>query len=42
LTAEEANAMWAGVARAVDSWRVMAKGLGMRPTDIVDFDRAFP
>lgn len=41
LTAEEANAMWAEVARAVDSWRVMAKGLGMRPTDIVDFDRAF-
>lgn len=41
LTAEEANAMWAEVARAVDSWRVMAKGLGMQPTDLVDFDRAF-
>ncbi|MFD4837105.1 type II toxin-antitoxin system HipA family toxin [Achromobacter sp. NPDC058515] len=41
LDAEEAAAIWAEVARAVDSWRPVAKGLGMRGTDLVDFDPAF-
>lgn len=41
LDAEEAAVIWAAVAQAVDSWRVVAKGLGMRSTDLVDFEPAF-
>lgn len=41
LDAAAAAAIWAEVAQAVDGWRVMAKGLGMRGTDLVDFEPAF-
>ncbi|MDS1138932.1 HipA domain-containing protein [Pusillimonas sp. SM2304] len=41
LGAEEATSIWAEVAQAVDSWRLVAKGLGMRGTDLVDFEPAF-
>lgn len=41
LDAEEAAAIWAEVARAVESWRIVAKGLGMQSSDLVDFEPAF-
>lgn len=41
LDAEGAAAIWTEVARAVDGWRVVAKGLGMQGTDLVDFEPAF-
>lgn len=41
LDAEQAAAIWAEVAQALESWRVVAKGLGMRGTDLVDFEPAF-
>lgn len=41
LGTEEAAAIWTEVAQAVDNWRVVAKGLGMRGTDLVDFEPAF-
>lgn len=41
LDAEQAAAIWAEVAQALESWRVVAKGLGMRRTDLVDFEPAF-
>lgn len=41
LDADEAAAIWAEVAQALDSWRLVAKGLGMRGTDLVDFEPAF-
>lgn len=41
LDAGKAAAIWAEVSQAVDSWRVVAKGLGMRGTDLVDFGPAF-
>ena len=41
LDATEAEAIWAEVALAVSSWRSVAKGLGMRSTDLVDFESAF-
>lgn len=41
LDAKEAAAIWTEVAQVVDSWRVVAKGLGMRGTDLVDFEPAF-
>jgi serine/threonine-protein kinase HipA len=41
LDADEAAAIWAEVAQALDSWRMVAKGLGMRGTDLVDFEPAF-
>ncbi|TAL83598.1 MAG: type II toxin-antitoxin system HipA family toxin [Candidimonas sp.] len=41
LGVEEATSIWTEVAQAVDSWRLVAKGLGMRGTDLVDFAPAF-
>lgn len=41
VNAEEAAAIWTEVARAVAGWRVVAKGLGMRGTDLADFAPAF-
>ena len=41
LNIEEAAAIWAEVAQAVDNWRNVAKALGMRGTDLVDFEPAF-
>lgn len=41
LSTEEAVATWAEVAQAVDGWRLVAKGLGMRSTDLIDFESAF-
>ncbi len=41
LGAEEAYAIWTQVAQAVDSWRLVAKSLGMRGTGLVDFEPAF-
>jgi len=40
LDAEEAAAIWSKVAQAVNGWRAMAKRLGMRGTDLVDFEPA--
>jgi len=40
LDAEQAAAIWMEVAQAVDRWRVVAKGLGMHGTDLVDFEPA--
>ncbi|MGB3289655.1 MAG: HipA domain-containing protein [Burkholderiaceae bacterium] len=41
LNAEDAAAIWTEVAQAVNGWRAVAKGLGMRSTDLVDFEPAF-
>jgi serine/threonine-protein kinase HipA len=41
LDAEEAAAIWTEVAQAVDGWRAVAKGLGVRGTDLVGFAPAF-
>lgn len=41
LGAHEASAIRREVAQAVESWRLTAKGLGMRSTDLVDFEPAF-
>lgn len=41
LSMQEASVIWSEVAQAVDSWRVVAKGLGMRATDLLDFESAF-
>ena len=41
LDADEAAAMWVEVAQAVNGWRAVARGLGMRGTDLVDFEPAF-
>lgn len=41
LNAEQAAAIWAEVSRAVDGWRMVAKGLGMRSTDVIDYAPAF-
>lgn len=41
VDAEEAVAIWAEVAQTVSDWRVVAKELGMRGTDLVDFEPAF-
>ncbi len=41
LDAGEAAVIWKEVAQAVDGWRLMAKGLGMRGADLVDFEPAF-
>lgn len=41
LDAAAATAIWAEVAQAVDGWRVVAEGLGMRGPDLVDFAPAF-
>lgn len=41
LDAEQAAAIWAEVAQAVNNWRAVAKGLGMQGTDLVDFEPAF-
>ena len=41
LNAKEAAVIWAEVTEAVDNWRGLAKGLGMRATDLVDFEPAF-
>ena len=41
LNREEATAIWEEVARVVASWRSMARKLGMRSTDLIDFSPAF-
>ena len=41
LEVSEATAIWAQVALAVGSWRLVAKRLRMRGTDLVDFEAAF-
>ncbi|SOE52057.1 type II toxin-antitoxin system HipA family toxin [Orrella dioscoreae] len=41
LDARQAASIWTEVAQAMASWRVVAKGLGMRGTDLVDFEPAF-
>ncbi|MCC2594767.1 HipA domain-containing protein [Pusillimonas sp. MFBS29] len=41
LDAKEAAAIWTEVAQAVERWRVVGKELGMRRTDLVDFEPAF-
>lgn len=41
LNAEEATTIWKEVAQAVAGWRAVAKELGMRGTDLTDFEPAF-
>lgn len=41
LDEEQAAEIWSEVAQAVEGWRVVAKGLGMRSTDVLDFEPAF-
>lgn len=41
LDREEAMATWEEVAQVVTSWRSLAKELGMRSTDLIDFLSAF-
>jgi serine/threonine-protein kinase HipA len=41
LDVANAAAIWTEVALAVDGWRLVAKGLGMQSTDLVDFEPAF-
>lgn len=41
LDEEQAAEIWGEVAQAVEGWRVVAKGLGMRSTDVLDFEPAF-
>ena len=41
LDAAQAQAIWSEVAQAVSGWRALARGLGMRSTDLQDFEPAF-
>lgn len=41
LDAAQAQAIWSEVAQAVAGWRALARGLGMRGTDLLDFEPAF-
>ncbi|MGR6076396.1 type II toxin-antitoxin system HipA family toxin [Achromobacter sp. CSND-B12] len=41
LDAAQAQAIWSEVAQAVAGWRALARGLGMRGTDMLDFEPAF-
>ncbi len=41
LDAAQAQAIWSEVAQAVAGWRAVARGLGMRGTDLLDFEPAF-
>ena len=41
LSHDEAKAAWEDVAQVVAGWRALAKDLGMRGTDLVDFSEAF-
>lgn len=41
LDTTQARAIWGEMAQAVDGWRAVARGLGMRGTDLLDFEPAF-
>lgn len=41
LDAAQAQAIWSEVAQSVAGWRAVARGLGMRGTDLLDFEPAF-
>ncbi|WP_103035571.1 type II toxin-antitoxin system HipA family toxin [Castellaniella caeni] len=41
LDVEQAAATWVEVAQAVNGWRTVARGLGMRGADVLDFEPAF-
>ncbi len=41
LDAVQAGAIWSEVAQSVAGWRAVARGLGMRGTDLQDFEPAF-
>ncbi|SIT14320.1 type II toxin-antitoxin system HipA family toxin [Achromobacter sp. MFA1 R4] len=41
LDETQAKAIWSEVTQAVEGWRAVARGLGMRGTDLVDFEPAF-
>lgn len=41
LAATQADAIWGEVAQAVAGWRAVARDLGMRGTDLLDFEPAF-
>ncbi|WP_238944248.1 HipA domain-containing protein [Allofranklinella schreckenbergeri] len=41
LDATQAQAIWGEVAQAVAGWRTVARGLGMRGSDLLDFEPAF-
>lgn len=41
LDAAQAQAIWSEVAQAVAGWRALARGLGMRGSDLQDFEPAF-
>ncbi|GAA0216790.1 hypothetical protein GCM10009125_02190 [Castellaniella daejeonensis] len=41
LDTAQAEAIWGEVAQAVAGWRALARGLGLRGTDLQDFEPAF-
>ena len=41
LDTAQATAIWVEVSRAVEGWRSVARRLGMRSTDLLDFEAAF-
>lgn len=41
LDTAQAKAIWGEVAQAVEGWRAVARGLGMRGSDLLDFEPAF-
>lgn len=41
LDATKAQAIWGEVAQAVAGWRTVARDLGMRSSDLLDFESAF-
>ncbi|KAA0910396.1 hypothetical protein [Pusillimonas sp. ANT_WB101] len=41
LDAERATTIWNEVSQALNSWRILAKSLGFRGTDMLDFESAF-
>lgn len=41
LDAAQAQAIWGEVIQAVEGWRAVARGLGMRSADLLDFEPAF-
>ncbi|HET9049746.1 MAG TPA: hypothetical protein VFN29_12385 [Chiayiivirga sp.] len=41
LDTVQAEAIWSEVTQAVAGWRALARGLGMRGADLLDFEPAF-
>ena len=41
LDTAQATAIWVEMSRAVEGWRSVARSLGMRSADLLDFEPAF-